>query len=102
MRQLAEKYRHRPVLVLGCIDYLHVAEEYGFESVFSVADLCAAKPDLWPFFSSEQMHARMLDTACSHTPRAPEPRWPSEGIACVIQLTDAVDWAPELQVHLSI
>ena len=98
MRSLVQKYKHKPVLLLGCSDYVHVAEHYGFECTYTVADLCAAKPELWPFFSHSHMHDRMLATSASALRSNSNLNWPAEGIQAVIQLTDAVDWAVELQV----
>ena len=118
MRELAQRYKHKPVLMLGCIDYVKVAHAYGFRCVFTVADLVNAKPSLWPFFNAQQLNSRMHSTADEWTPAEMKPKWPDEPIAAVnpvvgsysgglhvgqvIQLTDAVDWAPELQVTLDV
>ena len=52
MRDLAAAHAGQNVLLLGCIDYQQVAAEYGFDPTrtFTVPELLAAKPDLWPFF----------------------------------------------------
>ena len=61
MRELAGRYKN--VLILGCIDYVDVASEYGFENFWTVADVVVATPALWHFFGADAAHERMVATA---------------------------------------
>ena len=57
---------------------------------------------MWPFFDAQQCHARMKATADAAMPPVPRTAWPDEQFAAVVQLTDAVDWAVELQLTLDV
>ena len=53
MQSLLPQYRHSRVLVIGMTDVKHVAQQYGFEDVVSVADLFRAHPELVPHLIDE-------------------------------------------------
>ncbi|EGZ26648.1 hypothetical protein PHYSODRAFT_551897 [Phytophthora sojae] len=86
MREIAETYGDKRVLILGSYDVWNVAKCYGFKKVVRVEDLLHHHPMQYPFNHYEQRLA----------PRHEEP------IEAIIVMHDPTNWAPEIQVAVDV
>ncbi|OWZ20574.1 HAD hydrolase protein [Phytophthora megakarya] len=86
MREIAEAYGDKRVLIMGSYDVWNVAKRYGFNKVVSVEDLLHHYPMQYPFNHYEQTMA----------PHHEEP------IGAIIVMHDPINWAPEIQVAVDV
>lgn len=95
MRVAAEPFVDMPVLVLGSLAYMEVAQqELGFKQALTVRQLLQSNPDLSPYFKMLPDDCRLanMDPLASAVGIA--------DIAAIFIIHDPIEWAHELQVWI--
>ncbi|KAK8239352.1 HAD-like domain-containing protein [Phyllosticta capitalensis] len=90
-----DHYKDKTVLVCGGdgAKCRHVAEQYGYQTVITPADIYVANPDIWPF--SHALHSHYASFA------RPLPS-PSPKIDAIFVYADPRDWGLDLSLILDL
>ncbi|KAI9193192.1 HAD-like domain-containing protein [Polychytrium aggregatum] len=90
MHDLSNKYRDRPVLILGKDTCKDVALGYGFQKPFLAAELMAWAPTMCPFTPAPtQKYSTTIDFS-------------KEPIAAIMMFHDSWDWGRDLQIACDV
>jgi HAD superfamily hydrolase (TIGR01456 family) len=89
MKRLVEKYRTKPVLIVGGRECKAVARSYGFEKAVLSADVHDWNPKIWPFRESALSLPSTLNLA-------------KEQFAAILVMHDSRDFGLDIQICCDI
>mmetsp|Transcript_6432 Transcript_6432/g.7361 ORF Transcript_6432/g.7361 Transcript_6432/m.7361 type:complete len:348 (-) Transcript_6432:403-1446(-) len=90
MRELAQKYKDKQVMILGCKEELEVAKNYGFQKIVSPQQ-----------YAAEYEHLSLYPVKSRLTGKGPSEEG-YEQVSAIIIMHDPIDWHLEIQVCCDI